>query len=75
MAKQLNLLLEGSLDRPTGRQGSPQVGNKALEHMLSFDGCRLNQADHIGQRIKEKVRLNLSLQQTQLRLDELFFGG
>ncbi|MCY1301575.1 hypothetical protein D9M70_511960 [compost metagenome] len=46
-----------------------------LQHQRGLPRRRFDQADHVGERVEQEMRLDLGLQQFHPRLDQLLFGG
>ncbi len=70
---QIELLSEGRHRFVQARYGSAQIRDQAAQHRRCLRRTGIDQLPHIRQRIEQKMRLDLRLQQTQARIQRLAF--
>ena len=68
---QRQFVVQGRLGVVQARHGGAQVGDQALQHLGGARRAGFHQGLHVGQRVEEKVRLDLALQQRQPRVHRL----
>ena len=74
VSQQVELLLHGARLRAARGQTLSQIGDEIVHHQIRFVRRATDQALNRGQRVEQKMRLDLRLQHAHLRLHQLLFA-